>query len=106
MRALGIAAPKRSPFLPDVPTFAEAGIPGHEVLFWLIVLAPAGTPQPIVDALNREVAHILDLPDVKESLTTIGFDPASSTPDAAAAFLRAETDRWTKVVHDAKINIE
>jgi tripartite-type tricarboxylate transporter receptor subunit TctC len=106
MRALGIAVANRSPFLPDVPTFAEAGIPGHEVLFWLIVLTPAGTPQPIVDTLNRQVAHILDLPDVKESLKTIGFDPATSTPDAAAAYLRAETDRWTKVVHDAKIKID
>ncbi|MEA2982234.1 MAG: hypothetical protein QOF09_4057 [Alphaproteobacteria bacterium] len=106
MRALAIAAAKRSPFLPDVPTLAEAGTPGHEVGFWLVVLTPAGTPKTTVDVLNRQVARILDLPDVKERLQTIGFDPASSTPEAAAAHMKAETDKWTKVVREANIKIE
>ncbi len=106
MRPLAVAANKRSPFFPDVPTLAEAGIPGHEVGFWLVVLAPAGTPRDTVDVLNRQIARILDLPDVKERLQTIGFDPASSTPDAAAAHMKAETDKWTTVVRDAKIKIE
>ena len=106
MRPLAVAANKRSPFFPDVPTLAEAGIPGHEVGFWLVVLAPAGTPRDTVDVLNRQIARILDLPDVKERLQTIGFDPASSTPDAAAAHMKAETDKWTAVVRDAKIKIE
>ena len=106
MRPLAVAANKRSPFFPDVPTLAEAGIPGHEVGFWLVVLAPAGTPKDTVDVLNRQIARILDLPDVKERLRTIGFDPASSTPDAAAAHMKAETDKWTAVVRDAKIKIE
>jgi tripartite-type tricarboxylate transporter receptor subunit TctC len=106
MRPLAVAARKRSPFFPDVPTLAEAGIPGHEVGFWLVVLAPAGTPRDTVDVLNRQIARILDLPDVKERLRTIGFDPASSTPDAAAAHMKAETDKWTAVVRDAKIKIE
>ena len=106
MRPLAVAANKRSPFFPDVPTLAEAGIPGHEVGFWLVVLAPAGTPKDTVDVLNRQIARILDLPDVKERLQTTGFDPASSTPDAAAAHMKAETDKWTAVVRDAKIKIE
>lgn len=106
MRPLAVAANKRSPFFPDVPTLAEAGIPGHEVGFWLVVLAPAGTPRDTVDVLNRQIARILGLPDVKERLQTIGFDPASSTPDAAAAHMKAETDKWTAVVRDAKIKIE
>jgi tripartite-type tricarboxylate transporter receptor subunit TctC len=106
MRPLAVAANKRSPFFPDVPTLAEAGIPGHEVGFWLVVLAPAGTPKDTVDVLNRQIARILDLPDVKERLQTIGFDPASSTPDAAAAHMKAETDKWTAVVRDAEIKIE
>ena len=106
MRPLAVAANKRSPFFPDVPTLAEAGIPGHEVGFWLVVLAPAGTPRDTVDVLNRQIARILDLPDVKERLQTIGFDPASSTPDAAAAHMKAETDKWTAVVRNAKIKIE
>ena len=106
MRPLAVAANKRSPFFPDVPTLAEAGIPGHEVGFWLVVLAPAGTPKDTVDVLNRQIARILDLPDVKERLQTIGFDPASSTPGAAVAHMKAETDKWTAVVRDAKIKIE
>jgi tripartite-type tricarboxylate transporter receptor subunit TctC len=106
MRALAVAAAKRSPFLPDVPTLAEAGTPGHEVGFWLVVLTPAGTPKATVDLLNAQVAKILDLPDVKERLQTIGFDPAPSTPEAAAAHMKAETDKWTKVVRDANIKIE
>jgi len=106
MRPLAVAAGKRSPFFPDVPTLAEAGIPGHEVGFWLVVLAPAGTPKATVEMLNRQVARILDLPDVKERLQMIGFDPASSTPEAAAAHMKAETDKWTKVVRDANIKIE
>jgi tripartite-type tricarboxylate transporter receptor subunit TctC len=106
MRPLAVAAGKRSPFFPDVPTLAEAGSPGHEVGFWLVVLAPAGTPKATVDLLNRQVARALDLPDVKERLQTIGFDPASSTPEAAAAHMKAETDKWSKVVRDANIKIE
>ena len=106
MRALAVAAAKRSPFLPDVPTLAEAGTPGHEVGFWIVALTPAGTPKATVDLLNGQVAKILDLPDVKERLQTIGFDPASSTPEAAAAHMKAETEKWTKVVRDANIKIE
>ena len=79
---------------------------GHEVGFWLVVLAPAGRREDTVDVLNRQIARILDLPDVKERLQTIGFDPASSTPGAAAAHMKAETDKWTAVVRDAKIKIE
>jgi tripartite-type tricarboxylate transporter receptor subunit TctC len=85
---------------------AEAGVAGHEVGFWLVVLTPAGTPKATVDLLNSQVAKILALPDVKERLQTIGFDPASSTPDGAAAHMKAETDKWTKVVRDANLKIE
>jgi tripartite-type tricarboxylate transporter receptor subunit TctC len=106
IRALAVAAPKRSPFFPDLPTLAEAGVPGHEVGFWIVVLTPTGTPQPIVDTLNRQVARILDLPDVKERLQQIGFDGASSTPDAASAHMKAETEKWSKVVRDANIKID
>jgi tripartite-type tricarboxylate transporter receptor subunit TctC len=106
LRALAVAAGKRSPFFPEVPTLAEAGIPGHEVGFWMVVLTPTGTPKTAVDLLNREVTRILDLPDVKERLQTIAFDPASSTPEAAADHMNAETSKWTKVVRDAKIKIE
>jgi tripartite-type tricarboxylate transporter receptor subunit TctC len=106
MRPLAIAAEKRSAFFPDVPTMAESGIPGHEVGFWLVVLMAAGTPKSIADTLNAQVAKILDLPDVKDRLQTIGFDPAASTSEAAAAHMRSETEKWTKVVRDANIKIE
>jgi tripartite-type tricarboxylate transporter receptor subunit TctC len=106
LRALAVAASKRTAFFPDVPTMAEAGVPGHEVGFWLVVLAPAGTPKATVDMLNGQVAKILALPDVKERLQTIGFDPAPSTPEAAAAHMKAETDKWTKVVREANLKIE
>jgi tripartite-type tricarboxylate transporter receptor subunit TctC len=106
IRALAVAAARRSPFFPDLPTVAEAGVPGHEVGFWIVMLTPAGTPQPIVDLLNRQVARVLDLPDVKERLQQIGFDGASSTSDAAATHMRAETEKWAKVVRDAKIKID
>jgi tripartite-type tricarboxylate transporter receptor subunit TctC len=89
-----------------VPTMAESGVAGHEVGFWLVVLAPAGTPKATVDLLNAQVAKILDLPDVKERLQTIGFDPAPSTPEAAAAHIQTETDKWTKVVREANIKFE
>src|SRR5262245_17722768 len=106
IRALAVAAARRSPFFPDVPTLAEAGVPGHEVGFWIVMLARVGTPSPIVDMLNAQVARILDLPDVKERLQQIGFDGASSTSDAAAAHMKTETDKWSKVVREANIKIE
>ena len=106
IRALAVAAPRRSPFFPDLPTLAEAGVSGHEVGFWIVMLTPAGTPQPIMYTLNKQVARILDLPDVKERLQQIGFDPASSTSAAAAAHMKAETEKWSKVVRDAKIKID
>src|SRR5262245_17925699 len=73
MRPLAVAAAKRSAFFPDVPTMAESGVPGHEVGFWLVVLMAASTPKPVTDMLNAQVAKILDLPDVKDRLHTIGF---------------------------------
>jgi tripartite-type tricarboxylate transporter receptor subunit TctC len=106
MRPLAVAAAKRSAFFPDVPTMAESGIPGHEVGFWLVVLTPSGTPKAVTDLLNAQVAKILDLPDIKDRLQTIGFDPAPSTSEAAAAHMRSETEKWTKVVRDANIKIE
>lgn len=106
MRALAIAAKKRSPVFPDVPTLEEAGIPGHEVSFWMGVLAPAGTPKDVVDALQRQIAKAMSSPDAKERLATIGFDPTESTPDQFAAHIKAESDKWAKVVRDANIKID
>ena len=106
MRALAVASSKRSPFFPDVPTLEEAGTPGHEVGFWMGVLLPAGTPKPIVDQLQGQIGKILALPDVKERLATIGFDPLESTPDGFSAHMKSETDKWSKVVREANIKID
>jgi len=106
MRALAVAAAKRSPYLPDVPTLAEAGTPGHEVGFWIALLVPAGTPKTVVDVLHRETAAAFARPDVKERLAGMGFDPAEGTPEGLTAYMRAETDKWAKVVHDAGIKID
>lgn len=106
MKPLAVAATKRTPFFPDVPAIGEAGFPGHEVGFWLGVYAPAGTPKPVIDVLNQQVARIMALPDVRERMSTIGFDPTLSTPDELTSHMKAETEKWSKVVREANIKIE
>ncbi len=81
LRGLAIADSRRSPLLPDVPTLAEVGVPGHEVGFWVGLLAPAGTSAAIVKQLNQQVTHVVSLPDVQERLSTVGFRPIGSAPD-------------------------
>ncbi len=105
LRALGIAAPKRSASMPDVPTFAEQGIKDQDAETLTGIVAPAGTPKEIVDLLYREIAKAVAQPEVKERLTTLGFDPVANTPDEFAR-IRLEIDKWGKVVRDAKLRIE
>lgn len=106
LRPLAITDTKRSPMFPDVPTIGEAGYPGHELGFWMGVYAIAGTPKPVLDVLQAQVTRIMALPDVKERFTAIGFTPTSSTADELAAHMKAETEKWSKVVRDAKIKID
>jgi tripartite-type tricarboxylate transporter receptor subunit TctC len=106
MRGLAVASAARSPFLPQVPTLAEAGIPGHEVGFWIGIFAAAATPEEIVRLLDGRIARSMDLPDVKERLATLGFDRVDSAPVALAAHMQAQTAIWSKVVRDAGIKIE
>jgi tripartite-type tricarboxylate transporter receptor subunit TctC len=106
LRALGIAATKRAAGLPDVPTFAEQGIKDQDADTLTGIVAPAGTPKEIVDLLYREIAKAVSQPDVKERLTTLGFDPVANTPDEFGARIRLEIDKWGKVVRDAKLRIE
>src|SRR5512138_1626172 len=90
LRALAVVAPQRSPALPEVPTAAEAGLKDFEVTTWYGVLAPAGTPRPIVTRLNAELGKIMHTPDVKERLAGLATDPLTSTPEEFAAYLRQE----------------
>ncbi len=106
LRALGIAASKRAAGMPDVPTFAEQGIKDQDAETLTGIVAPAGTPKEIVDLLYREIAKAVSQPDVKERLTTLGFDPVANTPDEFGARIRLEMDKWGKVVRDAKLRIE
>ena len=106
LRAIAVAAPKRLASLPDVPTFAEAGVPGVEVTSWQAVFAPAGTPQPIVQRLNAEFARVIKEPDVQQRLNDLGVDPAAGPPEQLAEFQKAEIDKWSKVAKAAKVTLE
>jgi tripartite-type tricarboxylate transporter receptor subunit TctC len=106
LRALGIAASKRAASMPDVPTFAEQGIKDQDAETLTGIVAPAATPKEIIDLLYREIAKAVAQPDVRERLTTLGFDPVANTPDEFGARIRLEIDKWGKVVRDAKLRIE
>jgi tripartite-type tricarboxylate transporter receptor subunit TctC len=103
LRGLAVTAAKRSAALPDVPTMAEAGVPGQESETMQGVLAPAGTPKQIVELLNREIAKAMAQPDVKAKCAQLGFDPVADKPEEFAAYIKKEVDKWAKVIKDAKI---
>jgi tripartite-type tricarboxylate transporter receptor subunit TctC len=106
LRALAVTSAKRSEALPDVPTMAEAGVPGYESVQWYGVLAPAGTPREIVERLHVEIAKALRAGDVRERLAADGAEPVGSSPDEFAAFIRAEIAKWAKVAKAAGIQPE
>lgn len=106
VRALAVTGARRSPTLPDVPTLAEAGAPGQESDIILGVLVPAGTPQDVIDRLHREIVRIVALPDVRERLSALGFEPIASTPKEFADRIRWEMDKWAKVIRAANIKVQ
>jgi tripartite-type tricarboxylate transporter receptor subunit TctC len=106
LRPLMVTAEERVPTLPDVPTAAEAGLPDFEVSSMFGILAPAGTPQPIIDRLNGELAGILRLPDVREKLQEQGVSPTHTTPEQAAQRIREELVRWAEVIEEANVKAE
>jgi tripartite-type tricarboxylate transporter receptor subunit TctC len=106
VRALGTTGTKRSALTPDIPTIAEAGVPGYEATIWLGVMAPAGTPKEIVDKLNAEVNKVIARPDVKEAWAKQGAVPMPMTPAEFDKYLRADIEKWANVVKisGAKVN--
>ena len=106
LRALAVVGAKRSPDLPDVPTTAEAGFPGQEADLQIGVVAPAGTPKPVVDMLQKKIADIVKLPDAKQKLETLGFTPVASTPEIYAAQIKSDIETWGKVVKALDIHVE
>jgi len=106
LRALGVTSATRVAAAPDVPTIAEAGVPGYESLQWYGLLAPAGTPKEIVGRLNQEAVAILRSPEVTARLASDGGIVVASTPEAFGAYIRAESDKWAKVARAAGIKPE
>ena len=103
LRALGVTGSKRSGALPDVPTIAEAGVPGYESLSWSGFALPAGAPREVVQRLNRETNAILGAADMKQKLAEQGADAVGGSPEAFAAHVRAERDKWSKLVRERNI---
>src|SRR5262245_41640067 len=106
LRALGVTSAQRAATLPDIPTIAEAGVPGYEYTTWYGLLAPAGTPRAIVEKLSRATAEVLASPKTAERYIGQGMTPIPSTPTRFAAHIKSETDKWTKVVREAKIPLQ
>jgi tripartite-type tricarboxylate transporter receptor subunit TctC len=106
VRALGTSARKRSTVMPEVPTIAEAGVPGYESTIWLGIMAPAGTPKPVVDRLNAAINKAISRPDVKAAWDKQGAVAMAMSPAEFDAFLRRDIDKWAKVVKDAGIKAQ
>jgi tripartite-type tricarboxylate transporter receptor subunit TctC len=106
MRILAVTTAKRISLFPDVPTLAESGMPGFEVGAWQGVMAPAGTPRPVIDRLNSEFTAALRSPEVKAKLAAQGAEPLGSTADEYATYLKKETTRWAEVVKATGVKIE
>jgi tripartite-type tricarboxylate transporter receptor subunit TctC len=103
LRALGTSGQKRSTVLPDVPTVSEAGVPGYEATIWLGIMAPAGTPPAVVDKLNAEIAKVIARPEISSAWAKQGAEPMTMSPTAFGSFLKADIEKWAKVIQTAGI---
>ena len=106
IRALAVSTAKRSPAVPEIPTVAEAGVAGYNSGSWFGLLAPAGTPKPVIDKLATETQRILKLPDVNERLSGLGAEPVGDRPEQFAAHIKSEITKWAKVIKDANVELQ
>jgi tripartite-type tricarboxylate transporter receptor subunit TctC len=106
IRSLGVAAPARSPILPDQPTIAEAGLPGFDTMVWFGLFAPAGTPKPVVDLLNSKANVVLASPAVKDGLAKLGVEAAGGRADILAGKVQAELQKWAIIVREKNIRLD
>jgi tripartite-type tricarboxylate transporter receptor subunit TctC len=102
MRAIGVSTRKRLAVIPDVPTIAESGVPGFEVVGWNGILAPAKTPKPIIERLHREVVKVLRHPDVEADIVAQGIEPIGNTPEEFARVIRDDVQRWARVLQGVR----
>jgi tripartite-type tricarboxylate transporter receptor subunit TctC len=106
LRALAVTSGKRAALAPEVPTLAEAGVPGFNINGWYAVLAPAGTPAAVVERLSKEIATVIAEPELKSQLAANGYEAVGSTPAALGAHIDAEINRWSKVVKESGARLE
>ena len=106
LRAIAVTTAKRFPGAPEIPTMAESGVPGYEVSAWFGLLAPAGTPKPVIDALYTNIAAILKRPEVVKQLFDLGAEPGGNTPEAYARQIAADVEKWKKVVAATGVKAE
>lgn len=106
LRVLAVTGPKRDPRLPDVPTIAEAGVPGYSGTSWFTLAAPAGMPAALAEKLNKDVQRVLASPEVAARYDKLGMNYAPNTPAEAAAFVKSETVKWTRVIEAAKLKLD
>ena len=103
LRALAVTSKERSKMFPQLPTIAEAGVPGYEAQNWYAFVAPAKTPQPVIARLNKEIVQILNLPESRERLLKLGIEVGTSTPEAFGAYMKSEHDKWGRLIREAGI---
>ena len=106
IRGIAVTSPQRMPSLPDVGTVAEQGFPGYEDYTWIAFFAPAKVPKPIVDRLNRAIAGIIAVPEVKEKLGALGFDPVINTPEQFTIYVREEVTKWARVIKESGAKVD
>jgi tripartite-type tricarboxylate transporter receptor subunit TctC len=106
IKILAYTGTQRSKFMPDLPTVAEAGVPGFEAITWHGVVVPAATPAPLIERLNRDIVGVLRMPDLRERLATLGAEVVAGTPREFADYIAAEIPKWAKVVRDSGARIE
>jgi tripartite-type tricarboxylate transporter receptor subunit TctC len=106
LRALAVTGPQRISQLPDVPTMQEAGLPGYEVTSWYGLCAPAATPVPVLEKVHADLIAVLRMPEIKQRLTDLVIDIAPTSREEFGQFMRAETERWAKVIREARIPMQ
>jgi tripartite-type tricarboxylate transporter receptor subunit TctC len=106
VRALGMSTAVRSPLLPELPTISEGGVPGYEASSWIMVAAPAGTPQNVTQSLAVAIRRIADAPDFRARIAELGAEPVAGTPAEAKAFVEEEAAKWQRVIAKTGVRVD